>query len=123
MGKHGEETFYLVTLEVSKKSCQCPYTWFVYCVYIYSIYRHTATNTKYTPYEEFILLKKQAEIPQKVIIGSHGNNSNKQAEKDTKLKDELLFLKKENEPLRNEIIRKDQLINIFTISIKWMLSS
>ena len=93
-GKNGEESLYVVTPDVMQKPNPCP-----------------NANAKCTPYEEFILLRTQVETLLKASRSNHGNNVGKQSEKEKELKEELLLLKKENESLKNEIRRKDLLIN------------
>ena len=93
-GKNGEESLYVVTPDTMQMPKPCP-----------------CANTKCTPYEEFILLQKQVETLQKAYRSNHGNNTTKQLEKEKELKEEILLLKKENESLKNEIRRKDLLIN------------
>lgn len=93
-GKNGEESLYVVTPDIIQRPKACP-----------------CANTKCTPYEEFILLQKQVETLQKAPRSNHGNNTSKQSEKEKELKEELLLLKKENESLKNEIRRKDLLID------------
>ena len=76
-------------------------------------------NVKYTPYEEFVLLRTQVETLLKGSSGNHGNNVVKQSEKEDELREELLLLKKENESLKNEIWRKDLLIKV-TVNVFWV---
>ena len=94
MGKNGEESLYVLTPDVLQKPNPCP-----------------NANAKCTPYEEFILLRTQVETLLKATKSNHGNNVVKQSEKEKELREELLLLKKENESLKNEIRRKDLLIN------------
>ena len=51
------------------------------------------------------------ETLQKAYRSSHGNNTTKQFEKEKESKEEISSLKKENESLKNEMRRKDLLIN------------
>ena len=66
---------------------------------------------EYTPLSEFLSLKQQVESSRKAVEDRNGvarNNISRNS--DLELKEEFALLKKENESLRNEIRRKDLII-------------
>eukprot|EP00112_Aurelia_sp_Birch-Aquarium-sp1_P022410 Seg6307.1 transcript_id=Seg6307.1/GoldUCD/mRNA.D3Y31 product="hypothetical protein" protein_id=Seg6307.1/GoldUCD/D3Y31 len=72
-------------------------------------------STKYTPLSEFLSLKQQVELLRTVVenkdeVTRARSNLNR---RDLELKEEISLLKKENESLRNEIRRKDLMIESF----------
>ena len=69
--------------------------------------KDVATAVKYTPYDDFLQLRAKVEILLKAYEGSHAAKGTSHSD----LKEEIQLLRKENESLRNEIRRKEILIN------------
>ena len=65
------------------------------------------TSVKYTTYDEFLALRAKVEILMKAYEGTHAAKGMSNSD----LKEEIQLLRKENESLRNELRRKDILIN------------
>ena len=65
------------------------------------------TSVKYTTYDEFLALRAKVEILMKAYEGTHAAKGMSVSN----LKEEIQLLRKENESLRNELRRKDILIN------------
>ena len=66
---------------------------------------------EYTPLSEFLSLKQQVESLRKAVEDKNGvARNNISRSRDLELKEEIALLKKENESLRNEIRRKDLII-------------
>ena len=69
---------------------------------------------KYTPLSEFLSLKQQVESLRKAVEEKNEFTKNSiSRSKDLELKEEISLFKKENESLRNEIRRKDLVIESF----------